>query len=100
MRENLGEGKGAVQLRLPAACNAWDGFRAKLSTDARMAKKKKASKKKGWKSPIGDRVQFLTMMSPDVIVAVKQAAIEDERAAWAVMEEAAREWLERRKKAK
>jgi hypothetical protein len=39
-------------------------------------------------------------MSPDIIVVVKQAAIEDERAAWAVMEEAAREWLERRKKAK
>jgi hypothetical protein len=62
-----------------------------------MAEKKKAPKKRGWKSPIGDRVQFLTMMSPDVIAAVKQAAIEDERAAWAVMEEAAREWLERRK---
>jgi hypothetical protein len=84
-------------LHLPAACNAWDGFRANCSTDAKMAEKKKVLKKRGWKSPIGDRVQFLTMMSPDVIVAVKQAAIEDERAAWAVMEEAAREWLERRK---
>jgi hypothetical protein len=30
------------------------------------------------------------MMSPDVIAAVKQAAIEDERAAWAVTEEAAK----------
>ena len=84
-------------MRLPTACNAWDGFRANLSTDAKMAKKRMASKKGVGSLPIGDRVRFLTMMSPDVIAAVKQAAIEDERAAWAVMEEAAREWLERRK---
>lgn len=62
-----------------------------------MAGKKKAQKQ-GMKNPIGDRVQFLTMMSPDVVKAIKEAALAEDRAAWAVMEEAAKEWLERRKK--
>ncbi len=61
-----------------------------------MVEKKKVPKR-GRKSPVGDRRQFLTMMSPDVIRAVKQAAIEDDRAAWDIMEEAAKQWLERRK---
>ncbi|MEH2562425.1 DUF4011 domain-containing protein [Bradyrhizobium sp. AZCC 2289] len=43
------------------------------------------------------RRQFLTMMSPDVIADIKQAGIEDYRAAWDVLEEAARDWLKRRK---
>lgn len=37
------------------------------------------------------------MMSLDLIKAVQLAAFEDERAAWAIMEEAAKDWLERRK---
>jgi hypothetical protein len=52
------------------------------------------------KQAVGDRRQFLTTMSADVIKAVKQAAIEDDRNAWQIMEEAAREWLDRRKKSK
>jgi hypothetical protein len=39
-------------------------------------------------------------MSPDIIRSIKQAALEDDRAAWDIMEEAARQWLERRKSAK
>jgi hypothetical protein len=50
--------------------------------------------------PIGDRRQFLTMMSPDLIKSIKLAAIEDDRPASAVIEEAAKQWLERRKSAK
>jgi hypothetical protein len=46
--------------------------------------------------PIADTVQFLTMMHPDVI-AIKQVAIDEHRAAWDVMEQAAREFLKRRK---
>jgi hypothetical protein len=61
-----------------------------------MVEKKKAPKR-GRRSPLGDRRQFLTMMSPDVIKAIKQAAIADDRAAWDIMEEAAKQWLERRK---
>jgi hypothetical protein len=53
--------------------------------------------KRGKKTPLGDRRQFLTMMSPDVIAAIKQAGIDDHRAAWDVLEEAARDWLKRRK---
>jgi hypothetical protein len=66
------------------------------STDIRMVEKKKP--KRGIRSPLGDRRQFLTMMSPDVIKAVKQAALEDDRAAWHIMEEAAKQWLEQRRK--
>jgi uncharacterized protein (DUF2235 family) len=45
----------------------------------------------------GDRRQFLTTMSADVIKAVKLAALEDGTNAWEIMEEAAKEWLARRK---
>uniref|UniRef100_A0A7Z0QEC3 Uncharacterized protein n=1 Tax=Bradyrhizobium barranii subsp. barranii TaxID=2823807 RepID=A0A7Z0QEC3_9BRAD len=61
-----------------------------------MIEKKKPAKR-GRRSPLGDRRQFLTMMDPDVIKAIKKAALEDDRAAWDVMEEAARQWIERRK---
>jgi hypothetical protein len=64
-----------------------------------MVEKKKAPKR-GLRSPLGDRRQFLTMMSPEIIRSIKQAALEDDRAAWDVMEEAAKQWLERRKSAK
>jgi hypothetical protein len=49
------------------------------------------------KLPVGDRRQFLTTMSADVIKAVKQAALDDDRNAWEIMEEAAQQWLDRRK---
>jgi hypothetical protein len=58
---------------------------------------KKRVLKKGKRTPLGDRRQFLNMMSPDVIAAIKQAGIDDHRAAWDVLEEAARDWLKRRK---
>jgi hypothetical protein len=64
-----------------------------------MVEKKKAPKR-GRRSPLGDRRQFLTMMNPEVIRSIKVAAIEDDRAAWDIMEEAARQWLERRKSGK
>lgn len=38
------------------------------------------------------------MMSPNVIADIKEAAVEEHRAAWDVLEEAAREWLKRRKR--
>jgi hypothetical protein len=65
-----------------------------------MVEKKKKAPKRGRRSPVGDRRQFLTMMSPDLIKSIKLAAIEDDRAAWDIMEEAARQWLERRRSAK
>ncbi|MFT3940289.1 hypothetical protein [Rhodopseudomonas sp.] len=46
------------------------------------------------------RRQFLTRMSVDVIKAVKQAALEDDTTAWRIMEEAAKEWLDRRRKSR
>jgi hypothetical protein len=82
---------------LAADGTAWDSFsRGKRPvTDIGMAEKKKAAH--GRRTPLGDRRQFLTMMSPDVIKAIKQAALEEDRAAWDVMEEAAKQWLERRR---
>ena len=44
--------------------------------------------------------QFLTTMSADVIKAVKLAALEGGMNAWEIMEEAAEQWLARRKKSK
>jgi len=37
------------------------------------------------------------MMHPDVIADIEQVAIDEHRAAWDVMEQAAREFLKRRK---
>jgi hypothetical protein len=53
--------------------------------------------KRARKQAVGDRRQFLTTMSADVIKAVKQAALEDDTNAWEIMEEAAKQWLLRRK---
>jgi hypothetical protein len=58
---------------------------------------KKSSISGARKLPVGDRRQFLTIMSADVIKAVKQAALDDDRNAWEIMEEAALQWLERRR---
>jgi hypothetical protein len=57
----------------------------------------KKSTKTPSKQPVGDRRQFLTTMSADVIKAVKLAALEDGTNAWQIMEEAAKEWLARRR---
>lgn len=64
-----------------------------------MVEKKKAQKR-GRRTAVGDRRQFLTMMSPEIIKLIKLAALESDRAAWDIMEEAAIQWLERRKSVK
>lgn len=58
---------------------------------------KKRAPKRGKRTPIRDRVTFLAMMDKDVIADIKQVAIDEHRAAWDVMEQAAREYLKRRK---
>jgi hypothetical protein len=58
---------------------------------------KKRAPKRGKRTPIAGRVQFLTMMHPDIIADIKQVAIDEHRAAWDVMEQAAREFIKRRK---
>lgn len=55
----------------------------------------KPSPRKGRKPSSGDKKQFLTSMDPEVIRRIKQAAIGQDRTASEVMEEAAKEWLER-----
>jgi hypothetical protein len=64
-----------------------------------MAEKKMAVKP-GRKPPDGEKRQFLTSMDPTVIRRIKAAAaLRDKTASW-VLEEAAKEWLERHPDAK
>jgi hypothetical protein len=60
----------------------------------------KPSPKRGRKPPPGDKRHFLTTMDPDVIRAIKQAALDVDRTASDVMEEAAKQWLARHKQKK
>jgi Ribbon-helix-helix protein, copG family len=52
----------------------------------------KPPSRRGRKPPEGDKRQFL---DPHVIKAIKQAAIDNDRTASDVMEEALKQWLER-----
>jgi hypothetical protein len=58
-----------------------------------MAEKKPAAR--GRKPPEGEKKQFLTSMDPDIIRRIKAAAALKDKTASFVLEEAAREWLER-----
>ncbi|ABE62180.1 hypothetical protein Nham_1356 [Nitrobacter hamburgensis X14] len=60
----------------------------------------KPSPRRGRKPPQGDKRQFLTTMDPDVIRAIKQKALDLDRTASDVMEEAAKQWLERHRAGK
>ena len=51
--------------------------------------------RKGRKPPDGEKRQFLSSMDPNVIRAIKVAAMGLDKTASQVLEEAAREWLER-----
>ncbi|WP_152103475.1 hypothetical protein [Bradyrhizobium sp. TM102] len=64
-----------------------------------MAGKKRTSRR-GLRTPIGKRVTVLMMIDPQVAADIKAVALEEKRAAWSVMEDAAREYLERRKRRK
>jgi hypothetical protein len=68
-----------------------------VSRDGPAAIKTKVPKR-GMRTPTAGRVQFLTMMDAEVVAGIKDAAEEERRPAWDVMEEAAREWLKRRAK--
>lgn len=50
------------------------------------------------RTPIGKRVTVLMMIDPQIAADMKAIAIAEKRAAWSVMEDAAREYLERRKR--
>lgn len=67
-------------------------------TRIRLMTEKKTPLRKGRKPAEGDKRQFLLTMDPEVIKNIKLAAIEDDTSASEAMEEAAKQWLERRKK--
>lgn len=58
---------------------------------------KKRAPKRGKRTPIGERVTVIMMIDPQIAADIKQVAIEEKRAAWSVMEDAARDYLKRRK---
>lgn len=51
--------------------------------------------RRGQKPPDGNKRQFLSSMDPDVIRSIKVAAVGLDKTASQVLEEAAREWLDR-----
>ncbi|WP_426532971.1 hypothetical protein [Bradyrhizobium sp. McL0615] len=59
-----------------------------------MAEKKTAGKP-GRKPPDGEKKQFLMSINPDVIRRIKAAAALRDKTASLVLEEAAKEWLDR-----
>jgi Ribbon-helix-helix protein, copG family len=61
-----------------------------------MAEQKKPLRR-GRKPAEGDKRKFLATMDPEIIKALKLAAIEDDTSASEALEEAAAQWLERRK---
>ena len=58
-----------------------------------MADKKPVTR--GRRSPDGEKRQFLTSMDPDVIRRIKSAAALRDKTASLMLEEAAKEWLQR-----
>lgn len=71
-----------------------ENFRGGLG--GRMAQAKKGSVER--KASSADKRNFFATMSADVIKSIKQAALEDDTTASEILEAAAKQWLERRKK--
>jgi hypothetical protein len=61
-----------------------------------MAQAKKAGK--GRKDVSADKRNFFATMSANVIKSIKQAALEDDTTASEILEQAAKQWLDRRVK--
>jgi hypothetical protein len=72
---------------------------AKKSVRKTKAPKKTWKRRRATSKPVADRKQFLAMLTPSVIGDIKEAARQDGRPAWEIIEEAAVAWLARRKKA-
>ena len=79
--------------------NPWK-IRRIASRKGRAMADDKPSPRRGRKPPQGEKRQFLTTMDPDVIRAIKQVALDLDRTASDLMEEAAKQWLERHKRKK
>jgi hypothetical protein len=71
-----------------------------FSRSGRIMVGKKKAPKRGMRTPIGKRVTMLMMIDPEIAAEIKAVAIEEQRAAWTIMEDAARDWLKRRKRKK
>ena len=95
-REKPGARRRIRRLRLPSIAAHGTSLPRTPCTDTTMVEKKKPPKRRP-KYAVDDRRQFLTMMSPRIIKAIKLAALDRNEPAWVIMEEAVEEWLERHK---
>lgn len=95
--ESRGNAESSRLSGLPPFATRGTVLRANRCTDTMMVEKKKPPKRRP-KYAVDDRRQFLTMMSPKIIKAIKLAALDRNEPAWVIMEEAAEEWLERHKR--
>jgi hypothetical protein len=71
-----------------------------FSRSGRIMVGKKKAPKRGLRTPLGTRVKVLIMIDPDIAAEITEVAKEERRAAWTIMEDAARDWLKRRKRKK
>jgi hypothetical protein len=69
--------------------------RAPLGGQTLMAEQHKKPLRRGRKPVDGDKRKFLATMDPEIIKALKLAAIEDDTSASEALEAAAGQWLER-----
>jgi hypothetical protein len=60
----------------------------------------KTAGRPGRKPPSGAKKQFLTSMDPEIIRRIKSAAVLRDKTASLVLEEAAKEWLDRHQNGK
>ena len=66
----------------------------------RLMAEKKPAGRPGRKPPSGAKRQFLTSMDPEIIRRIKSAAALRDKTASLVLEEAAKEWLDRHQNGK
>jgi hypothetical protein len=92
-RRRLAGKRAAMPSRILAApCNPWDWDR---TTHGQADGGKEDGRKTGTETPPGTKKQFLTSMDPEIIRRIKSAAALRDKTASVVLEEAAKEWLER-----
>jgi hypothetical protein len=78
--EIRGNGPRRRMIVLAAKCNAWDGFFGFAGLHGRRNGRKRGAKQ-GRRGPLGDRIQFLTRMSPEIERRIRPAAVESNRVA-------------------
>jgi hypothetical protein len=85
---------------LAAPRNPWERALDRTIHGSGLMAEKKTAGKPGRKPPSGAKKQFLTSMDPEIIRRIKSAAALRDKTASLVLEEAAKEWLDRHQNGK